>query len=371
MRIAIEALGITSYGGGRSATLNFLEALFNLDKKNEYLIFLSQPEPSLGVSSSNVSQRIISLKNRFLTRMWAQLILPISVRGFDLTHFVKNLGVFRIPTPTVVTVYDMTTLIHPELFPWFDVWYWRHIEKHTIRKADRIIAISNTTANDIVRCYRIPKNQIQVIYPGYAEQFQPARSDEIRKIRAAYGLPDEYIIHVGRIDRKKNLTLLVEAFWDFKDLFHYNGKLVLVGEEYQKSRDNSLYPTIRRLGLEDLVIFTGHVPDKDLPALYSGATLAVFPSVHEGFGLAPIEAMACGTPLIAHSAGAVKEVVGDAAIVLERIDRDSLAKALLEVIGNPKLIENLKDRGLERARYYQRDRTAKETLALYEEIIAK
>src|SRR3990170_493291 len=369
MKIAIEALGIHYFGGGRTATLNLFEALFTLDSRNEYLIFLSQPEPSLNTFAGNVTQRIAPVQNRFLLRLWAQYSLPSAVRGYDLVHFAKNLGVFGISAPTVITMYDLTTLVHPEIFPRFDVWYWRNIQKQTLLDAEAIITISKTTADDILRYYHIPRERIRVIYPAYANHFKPASINEIACIRDRYRIPETYILHVGRIDRKKNLTVLVRAFAEFQKQTTFNGKLVLVGEEYLKSRDTILHPTIEQLELRDEVIFTGRVPDSDVPALYSGALVTVFPSLHEGFGLAHVEAMACGSPLIASSAGAVREVIGEAGILLDSIDTNSIVEALIRVVKDPILRQEMQRRSLAHSEQFRGEYSARQTLRLYEELV--
>jgi glycosyltransferase involved in cell wall biosynthesis len=371
MRIAIEALGIHYFGGGRTATLSLFEPLFSLDTENEYLIFLSQPEPSLETQSGNVHQYIVPIKNRFLLRLWAQLFIPWLTRTHDLVHFAKNLGVFGVRPPYLVTIYDMTTLVHPELLPAFDVWYWKHVEKQTLKNAACTIAISKVTAADIGHYYAIKEGSIRIIYPAYSNLFHIATPLEIASVRNKYQLPEKYLIHVGRIDRKKNLTTLVRAFAQFRMMTKTDIKLVLVGEDYQKSRDINLHPTIKDLGLTDQVIFTGRVPDLDLPSLYSGAFLAVFPSIHEGFGLAPIEAMACGVPVIANEAGALREATGDAAWLLPSLTVDSISEAIRRLTQDAGLRAELRQRGLARSDLFRGENTARETLSLYREIVSR
>jgi glycosyltransferase involved in cell wall biosynthesis len=369
MRIAVDALGIHYYGGGRTATLNLFEALLAMDDKNEYLFFLTNPEPSLISHEGKASQYIAPVKNRFLVRVWAQVVIPIIARNFDLIHFSKHLGVFGISTPYVVTIYDMTTLVHPEIFPTIDVWYWRTLQKRTLTNASRIIAISNNTANDIHRIYNLAEDKVRVIFPAIAERFRPIPSELATNVLDTYNVPESYIIHVGRIDKKKNLTLLVKAFARYLDRTSSETNLVLVGEDYSKSADKELRPVIKQLGLEQHVIFTGRVPDKDLPALYSGALATVFPSVHEGFGLAPIEAMACGCPVIGHRAGAFKEVAGNAALILDSIGEETLSEGLSQIINDPQLRSELKENGYERAAKFKPELTATQTKQLYEEVI--
>ena len=369
MKIAIDALGIHYFGGGRTSTLNLFETLFAIDSQNEYLIFLSQFEPSFNTPAGNVTQRIAPVKNRFLLRLWAQFVIPLAVQGYDLMHFAKHLGVIGISVPKVVTMYDLTTLIHPDLFPWFEVWYWRNIQKHTLQNANMIIAISENTADDIIRFYQVPSERIRVIYPAYANHFKPATNDEIACVRERYRIPEVYILHVGRIDRKKNLTVLVRAFAEFRKQTRFKGKLVLVGEEYMKIRDTNLHPTIEQLELKDEVILTGRVPDVDVPALYSGALVTVSTSLHEGFGLAHVEAMACGSPLIASSAGAAREILGEAAMFIDRIDTESIVEALIRVSEDPTLRQEIRERGLVRSGHFRGENSARQTLRLYEELV--
>ena len=286
-------------------------------------------------------------------------------------HFAKNLGVFGLNPPSIVTIYDVTTLIHPELFPKFDVWYWKVVEKVTLHKAARVIAISNTTAQDLQRLYDLPPDKIKIIYPSIDSRFKPASPSEINHAREKYHLPASYILHVGRIDLKKKLTLLVESYAQAKKCSESCSldRLVLVGEVYPKSQDDALEPTIERLGLSEDVMFLGRVPDTDLPAIITGAKVAVSASVHEGFGLAAMEALACGTPLIAYRAGALQEAVGDAAFLLDHLDQDSLADALIKISDDPDLRKELIRKGLIQAQRYQPERNAQQTLELYEEIV--
>lgn len=369
MKIAIEALGIHYPGGGRTATMNLLEPLFAIDSTNQYQVFLTQIEPSLFSKHANIKQTVIPIKNRFLVRFWAQLSLPFQTRGYDLVHFVKNLGVFGIPTRTLVTVYDLTTLIHPDIFPKFDVWYWKTIQKHTLNHADKIIAISNNTAKDLVEIYGLPAEKIRVIYCPYAAYFQPAAPVEIQAVARKYGLPENYIIHVGRLDLKKNLTFLVQAYAQFRAQTQANIKLVLVGEPYQKSMDHNLVPTIQQLGIAEDVIFTGRVPNEDLPPLNSGALASIMTSFHEGFGLAPIEAMACGTPVIAYSGGAIQEMAGGAAQLFDQLEISILAEQIRKVALDPAVRLDLRLKGISRAAQFSQEHSARQTLSLYEEIV--
>ncbi len=370
MRIAIDALGIHNYGGGRSAILTLLEEMFFIDHENEYVVFLNRSEHSLDIYKDHVHQVISPFMNRFLARIWAQIVFPLKCKKIDLIHFTKNLGVFGLNLPSVVTIHDLTTIIHPELFPKLDVWYWKTIEKKTVNLATRIIAVSKTTASDLQKIYGLSTDKITIINNSISPRFTPASIDEIEVTRKKYRLPDTYILHVGRIDLKKRLTLLVEAFALAKKVGgkNYTDRLVIVGETYQKSKDDFLLPTIDDLGLVNEVIFTGGVPDEDLPSIYTGARITVSASIHEGFGLSAVESLACGTPLIAYHAGALKEVVGEAAFLLESLDKESLANAIIQITNDTSLHQHLRQKGIIQAQQYQSEKNALQTLKLYEEI---
>lgn len=366
MKIIVEALGIGSYGGGRTATINLLQAMLAIDQENQYLLLLSQPEPLL--EAANVQQKIVPLQNRFAARVWVQLRLPWLAREYDLVHFIKNLGAFGVPARTVVTVYDMTTLLYPELFPRSDVLYWRYIQKWTLRRADRVIAISKQTADDAQRFYGLPERQLAVIYPSCGRQFQPAPEAEIARIRAHYRLPEAYVLHVGRIDPKNNIPLLIQAFARFKEGAAFPGKLILIGEQYKKKPDLTVTKAIATEGLEDSVRLLGALPDGDLPAFYSGAVMTAVPSIHEGFGLVALEALRCGSPLIVNRAGAITEVVGDAALVMSESSPDCMADLLTALWQEPARRQELRRKGLERAKMFDWTLSAQQTLQLYQEV---
>jgi len=373
MHIAIDAIGIGRPGGGRSATLNLLEALFEVDRENRYLVVLDKREPSLEGYGDRVSQLIAPVRHRILVRVWAQLVLPILCRreAIDLVHYTKNLGTFLTPGRSVITMYDMTILAHPDYYPKSDVWYWRTVQPLALRGVDRIIAISENTARDLMVFYGLPRDKIKVIPCACHPRYRPLEKEAVTRVRARYSLPGEVILHVGSISAKKNLSSLLEAFATMVKQDGYQGWLVLVGRVYEKGRGEEVFDHVERLGLGDRVIFTGSVPDEDLPALYNAAQFMVFPSVHEGFGIVLLEAMSCGLPVIASALSAVPEVVGDAGLLLENPrDPAEIRSAMLRVVQDEELRNELRARGLRRAARFSRRAVALETLSLYKEIVS-
>lgn len=370
MKILIEALGIENPGGGRTATLNLLENLFEIDQSNSYFVILSKQELSLE-RFANVSQVIMPFNNRFLARIWAQFVIPTRFRDVDLVHFTKNLSVFGLRCPSIITIHDLTVLVFPQFSPWSDVIYWKTVERWSIRAAKLIIAVSKNTANDVEKFYGKDPNSIKVIYHGKSDKFSPASEQEIQKIKKKYNLSENYIITVGRIDVKKNLTGMVKAFSTLQTKISPDYQLVLVGEVYKKCEDINLLPTIAALKIQDKVHMLGRVPDEDLVPLYSGAQVCAFPSLHEGFGLVGLEAMACGVPVITHNSSAILEVVGNAGLQVDATDVLALAQALASIINNPQLRHEMIIAGLERAKIFKWNITASQTLEAYHQACDK
>jgi glycosyltransferase involved in cell wall biosynthesis len=345
--------------------MNLFRELFQQDHQTQYTLLLTQPEARL--EFPNVRQVIYPVRNRFLARILLQAVLPFMAPRYDLIHFTKNLGAFGLRAPVVVTVHDMTTILVPQIFPRSDVLYWRTIEKLTLRGANRIVTVSHDAANDIARIYQIPANKIEVIYHGNSRETTLVADDEIQRVRQAYRIEEPYVICVGRIDPKKNLTAAVRGFQRVKQQRGFPGKLVLVGEMYRKKPDLALIPTIQSLGLEKEVILTGKVPNEDIAPLYAGSFCSLFASLHEGFGLVALEALSCGAPLVTAQAGAVGEVVGDAAIVIPDSSPESIAAGLGLLYDRPEMRAELVRKGAERARSFSWHKAAAQTLALYRE----
>jgi glycosyltransferase involved in cell wall biosynthesis len=364
--IAIDALGIGRPGGGRTATLNLLEPLLSIDKENQYIVFLDDYES--GLQQPNVRQIVSPVHGRLSSRLWAQFTWPTLLRreNVQLIHHTKNLVTTGNPCPTLVTIFDLTILAHPEIYPAIDVLYWRTVEKYNLRRITQVIAISRATANDLQHYYHIPKDKITVIYAGIADSFQPIASEGIKIVRQKYHLPQRYLLHVGSIWPKKNLATLVKAYQQLCSMDRYSGGLVLVGREYNQNGDAELEQAIAASIHPDTIIRTGPVPQEDLPAIMSGADCFVFPSLHEGFGLVPLEAMSCGVPVIAARSSAVEEVLGDAAMFVDDPRAvDMYVEKLSQLLGNPALRSRLVEAGTERAAMFSRYRVAQATLALY------
>ena len=268
MRIAIDALGLPPFGGAKASALGWLAALGRYGRENHYLVFLSRPEEVLS-PFPNIEQRVIQMHNRFAVRIWAQLRLPrlLAREKVDLLHSMKNLSVFGVPCPTIITINDLSHVILRDLYPWADGLYWQTIQPRILRRATQIIAISENTKRDLARFYGLEANKIVTIYPSCDDRFrQPCEPKELERVRAKHDLPESLLLYVGGLGVHKNVTTLVRAFARIADEIPHG--LVLVGGAHHTTSDRGLAQEVAALGLADRVWILGSVPEEDLPPLW-------------------------------------------------------------------------------------------------------
>ncbi len=262
------------------------------------------------------------------------------------------------PLPTVVTVHDLGYRHFPEAHPWRQRLYLEWSTRFSARQATRVIADSAATKRDLVNYCGVPEHKITVVYPGYDDSL---RRVDPASVRTRYGLPENYFLHVGTLQPRKNLMRLMEAV----SLAPSPVCLVLVGRAGWLAAP--IAARARELG--DRVRWLEYVPDEDLAGLYSGALALVFPSLFEGFGFPVLEAMACGTPVICSNTSSLPEVAGQAALQVDPQDVKALLAAMGRVQAEPALRAELIERGLSRVREFSWRRTAEETLAVLEEAV--
>ena len=230
---------------------------------------------------------------------------------------------------------------------------------------DKIIAISENTKNDLINLYRIAPERIKVIYVAADEVYRPMENPErTAHIRQKYTLPDRFILFVGVIEPRKNIVRLIKAYNQIKGKIQQ--KLIIVGKKGWLYED--VFKTVDRLSLNQDVNFLGYVPKEDLAFLYTACDLFIYPSLYEGFGLPPLEAMACGAPVISSNTSSLPEVVGDAGILVTPTSTEELSAAMYKVLTDENLRNEMKLKGLERAKLFSWKKTAQETIKIYEEI---
>ncbi len=316
------------------------------------------------------------------------VLIPLLTRrlGLDVIHDLTGvtplLGVGG-STRTVVALHDVFAWSCPGHSTWLDTLIYRYWLPYVLPRVDAVITLSQTSKADIAHYLKIAPGKIHIAYPGVDAHFRPLPIAQVTRVRRRYGLPRDYILFVGSVEKRKNLVGLLHAYACLSDMGNVRGRttplpLVVVGARRrmytQMPGAHEIEATLQSLALEQDVIFTGYVPDADLPALYNGATLFVFPSLYEGFGLPPLEAMACGTPVVCSNAASLPEVVGDldvgapAALMVDPHDIGGLAAAMQRVSGDDDLQCELRRRGLARAQRFTWAQTAEQVVSVYQKL---
>jgi len=299
--------------------------------------------------------------------IWQQTLLPAYARAerVDVFHGPGYVLPALGSIPAVVTVYDIIALTRPELCRRSNVAHYRRVLPRSVRRARRIIVPTQAVARQVVDVLGASEERIRVIPCGVDARFRPAPDAEQKALRLALGLPGRFVLFVGNLEPKKNLVMLVRAFFAAKANRRLPHKLVLAGRYAWKYRP--ILDEIESLGIEDDVVLPGYVPREALPALYSAAEMFVFPSLVEGFGLPPLEAMACGTPAIVSKDPALRESTGGAALEVDADDLPGLRDAIEALAGKPELRAELARKGTDRAAQFTWSKAAQATFAVYRE----
>jgi glycosyltransferase involved in cell wall biosynthesis len=268
---------------------------------------------------------------------------------------------------TISTIHDMAPFVHPETHVRLTNFLFKQYMPRTLRFVDRVVTVSESSRRDIEQFYGLAGDRVVRISCGVGRRFRPQPTSEIQRVIDKYGLPARYVLTVGALNPRKNIESALAAFARLRSS-GIEHKLVLVGPKSWKSQ--GIFEQITTLGIEDAVQFTGFVDDEDLPAVYSGAACFVYPSLYEGFGLPPLEAMACGTPVVASGVSSIPEVTGNAALLVAPRDVEGLATAIRQVLTDSERAEQHRRAGLARATCFSWDRAASDHADLYRELAA-
>jgi glycosyltransferase involved in cell wall biosynthesis len=289
--------------------------------------------------------------------VWEQLYLPAAVRGRMLWS-PNNTGPLAV-SRQVCTIHDLIPIDHPEWFNRrFAAWYaW--LLPRLVKRVQHIIAISEFTKHRLVERFRVPEAKVTVVYNGINSSYRPAPAEEVEAMRRAQGLGDSpYLLYVGSLEPRKNLSRLLRAWSVAQESITRGIQLVVAGAR----ASSRVFGDVAIEGTVPNTRFTGYVPEEQLPALYSGALVVVYPSLYEGFGLPPLEAMACGTPVVTSNNTSLPEVVGNSAVLVDPENVDSIAAGMVEVASSAPLRASLSRMGTERAESFTWERAAHRTL---------
>lgn len=298
---------------------------------------------------------------------WQQMVVPNRARAAhaDVLHVPGFDAPWWKPCPVILTVHDLIGMLFPHNLPPVARFYWSRWLPWSVRRADHIIADSEHTRRDIICLMHIPAERIIVIPLGVDASFRPLEDRSLlNALRKKYALPSDIILYLGTLEPRKGLDTLVAAYAALADRVPH--ALVIAGKRGWYTEP--LFRQVRELGLEARVHFTDYIPDADMSGLLNLAQVFVFPSRYEGFGLPPLEAMACGTPVIASNASSLPEVVGDAGLQVPPDDVAALARAIQRLIADADLRARLRAAGLARAATFTWEETARRTVEVYEEV---
>jgi len=375
VRIAIDATSVPPQRLGAGTYIyNLVQALAQVDSDDRYFIFAKPetfagcPELAEGPTGSRFRLVPVRLPWRLARMAWEQAVLPWHLRrlGVDVLHSPHYTttavgGGWR----RVVTFHDVTFFILPERYPALRRAYFRAASRAGARLCDMALAVSGTVKADVERHLQMPPERVRVVPLAAAPSYRPMDDTAtLAAVRAKYGLPDRFILNVGALEPGKNQATLLRAFHRLKGQNLSHGLVIAGPPAWRYER---LLRLVDKLGLTDQVRFLDYVPAEDLVALYNLADLFVFPSLYEGFGLPPLEAMACGLPVVASTAPALREVLDGAALLVHPLDMPALAEAMAAALGDEPLRSHLREAGLQRAALFSWERTARETAAVYRE----
>jgi glycosyltransferase involved in cell wall biosynthesis len=292
--------------------------------------------------------------------------------GLDILHSPVSVPPLALPNAgpeKIVTVHDLAFLVDPASSSARSKAWWNFSWPRALQRAAHIVAVSEQTKRDLVSHLSLPADKISVIYPYVSFPNADVPGDVMRRARDRFRLPDRYILHVGARHKRKNVRTLVEAFRLLKQDPSFTHALVLAGPRGWD--DDALLRATNGEDLKGNVVFTGFVADADLPGVYAGADVLVFPSLYEGFGYPPLEAMACGTPVVVSNLSCLPEVAGEAALLVPPLDARAVADGILQVLKTPGLANRLREAGRRRVRTFSKERLAREYLDVYQNVAAR
>ena len=370
MRIAIDAHSVgAQLGGNESYAVNLIEALAQIDRVNYYTLFVTTAQAHERFHQRWPNFKVqITLPHTPLIRIPLTLSAELRKHPVDVLHVQFTAPPF-CPCPVVVSLHDLSFEHLPQTFNRRSRTQLRLTVRHSARRAAKILTLSEHTRRDVIETYSIAPEKVSVIPLAAPAHFCEVTDDmELQRVRHTYGINGDYVLSVGSIQPRKNLVRLIKAYASLRDRCPGDRfpKLVLVG------KCAWLYDeTLRALDethVRESVVLTGYVPEADLPALYSGALCFVYPSYFEGFGLPPLEAMKCGTPVVVANATSLPEVVGDAGLKVDPFDIAAIAAAVDQLINSSELRKELSVKGQARAEMFDWRKTARQTLKVYEQV---
>jgi glycosyltransferase involved in cell wall biosynthesis len=361
---------IDEKGGVGVYTRNIVKELLQLDKNNEYTLFYANPA-NLGLFSDHAKVREVWVKGGNKAA-WDQIFIPHACRmeKIDVIFHPKFTVPLFAPCKAVMVVHGADWLIpeQAQFYPWWDVKYMRMMLPLYFRKSSAVISVSQETTDNFNRILKLPAGKIQTIYFAPARYFKRITDPAVlQQVRASYQLPNKFILTLTKRKGagRKNLGQVFKAYACYHERTQTPHKLVIGGKDCHLFRDEYAIP---KDGYGKDILFPGWIDQMDLPAVFSLADLYLYPSNLEAFPIPLTEAMACGTPILTSNVNGLKEIAGDAALLIDPSDTELIANGMARILSNSELRESLSRKGLERSSLFSWDLCAKSTLALLERV---
>ncbi len=371
MRIGIEAQRIfrPKKHGMDVVAIELIRNLQQIDRKNEYVVFCNKGvKDDTIVASSNFQ---IDKFSTLTYAHWEQLYLPLEVKKqkLDLLHCTANTAPLRCKAPILLTLHDIIYLENVDFkgtaYQNLGNLYRRWVVPKIAKKASLILTVSQFEKENILRRLQLPEDKVEVLYNGVSPQFNanyPAQ--QIEEFRNRYGLPSQYIMFLGNTAPKKNTFNVIKAYVDLCTEFHNEIPMVLL--DYRKELVVKILEELKQPGLLNRFIFPGYVPHHQIPLMYNAATIFLYPSLRESFGLPILEAMACGTPVITSTTSSMPEIAGDAARLVDPFNFKEISLAMNDILTNDSLQKEYKEKGIQRAKAFTWKASAEKLLGIYE-----
>jgi glycosyltransferase involved in cell wall biosynthesis len=374
MKIAIDVRTVLpNRSGVGNYVLNLIQNLSKVDPDPIYYFLAQNKNLSLLGHLSrgqNPFLTVFSHENHPLSDFWEHFILPLRLKemGINVFHGPASLIPFRKDhCGLVVTIHDLVAFLFPETIPLKYGAYMRYLLRQAVKKADRIIAVSNHTKEDLIKILKVPREKIVVIHEASSPIFRLENRRVVQNhLKEQYGITKKFIYHLGNIEPRKNLIVLLEAFTLICREMGNEYQLVVSGQRGWLT--GSLSRFFKNYPDRDQVLFTGYVPIEEIPLFMNGAEVFVFPSLYEGFGLPVLEAMSCGTPVISSNRSSIPEIVGSAAVLVDPTSVQDLAGRIIELLKNPVERMHLSQLGLEQASRFSWIEAARQTLDVYRSV---
>jgi len=373
MKIAINTTPLLStLTGVGNYTYQTAKALARLAPENDYSYYYGYFSKKLFASENKgafyeikeLVKQVPAMKK--FARGIKDNICPLTLKPFDL-YFEPNFIPLRVRARrTVVSVMDFSFEVYPQWHPQERIEYFRKKFWKNIGRADRIIAISNFVRDEAVNKFNLPAEKVRVVRLGFNKDvFRLMAPGELAPVKAKYGLPDTFMLCVGSMEPRKNLLNLLKAYLSLTAAVRKEFKLVFVGFKGWENRE--IMDLIEKV--KDDAVYLGYITDAELGALYNLASFFVYPSFYEGFGLPPLEAMACGCPVVVSHAASLPEVCGDAAIYVNPLDPESIAGGIQKAATDELLRKALRSAGLKRSEEFSWEKTAVQHLEIFDEVM--